>query len=104
MEATMSTGLNCEFNEIKPGIWYYLLESGFAPKCAWDWREYATAYGPFPTLEAGEQHLSDNHANPGGHMIEEYKEGFKPDEVLQKLIAEAKPPVEEERYTLRRWQ
>ena len=65
----MSTGLNCEFVELTPGQWYYLLQNWDSPANPWDWREYATAYGPFVTQEKGSQHLSDHHANPGGYGI-----------------------------------
>ena len=82
----MSTGLNCLFQEVAPGKWFYILESGFAPKNAWDWREYAHAYGPFRSLERAEQHLSDTQPNPGGWNINEYKDGYKPDAVMSSLI------------------
>lgn len=85
----MSTGLNCAIHEIEPNRWFYLLEMWNAPKCAWDWREYALAFGPFATLEGAEQHLSDNHANPGGYWINRF-DGEKPDEVLLRLIGEAR--------------
>lgn len=62
----MSTGLNCEIIEPFPGTWYYILEDGFAPKNVWDWREYATATGPFPNERAAIDYLADNEANPGG--------------------------------------
>lgn len=62
----MSTNLNCEIIEPFPGTWYYVLEDGFAPKNAWDWREYATATGPFPTEEAAREYLCTHESNPGG--------------------------------------
>lgn len=82
----MSTNNECEFVEVKPGKWYYVLEDYSAPKNAWDWREYATAYGPFKTEEAAATHLQRNHANPGGSFTLEYEEGFEPDSTLAKLI------------------
>jgi hypothetical protein len=85
----MSTGLECDFIEVEPAKWYYVLEDGFAPKNAWDWREFARAYGPFPTEDTALEHLRKNHANPGGYNTAPYVEGFKPDETLAKLIAEA---------------
>ncbi len=90
----MSTNSNCELLEITPGQWFYVLEDGGAPKNAWDWREYAQAYGPFPTSEEAHKHLRDNHANPGGHYKVPYVDGFTTDgdEVLQKLITEATSP------------
>lgn len=67
----MSTGLSCEFLWLKAagkpdGEWFYILEDWNAPKNAWDWHEYATAYGPFPTEAAANEHLRRHHANPGG--------------------------------------
>jgi hypothetical protein len=90
----MSTGLNCGFIEVSPGAWYYLLEDWNSPKGAWDWREYATAYGPFGDLERALEHLSDEHANPGGYWVDRYNPE-KPrqlDEVLARLLKEAVPP------------
>ena len=62
----MSTGLNCELIEAPAGRHYYILERGSAPKNAWDWREYADAYGPFESRDEAYGHLAANHANPGG--------------------------------------
>ncbi len=89
----MSTGLECTFIEVKPGRWYYLLEDWDVPKGAFDWREYATAYGPFGTENEAVGRLDDNHANPGGWSSTPYREGFEPDEVLVRLIDEADSPA-----------
>jgi len=89
----MSTGLNCEFIEIELCKWYYVLEDWDAPKNAWDWREYATAYGPFSFLNGAKKHLRDHHANPGGYSSQKYQDGFKPDEVLLELIKNARTEV-----------
>jgi hypothetical protein len=86
----MSTGLECEFIEVKPGSWYYLLEGWDAPKMADDWREYANAYGPFQNVEEAQEHLRRNHANPGGYSTSSYEPGFEPGPVLAGLLAEAK--------------
>lgn len=86
----MSTGCNCEFIEVAPGEWFYVLEHTGAPRNAWDWREHATAYGPFRTFDVAEQHLSANHPNPGGFSETPWTEGFKPDELLQRLIDAAR--------------
>lgn len=64
----MSTGLNCEIIEPFPGTWYYVLEDWSAPKQAWDWREYATATGPFPSEDKAREHLRDHEPNPGGTL------------------------------------
>ncbi len=85
----MSTGLECEFVEVKPGAWYYVLEHGSAPMMAWDWHEHASAYGPFATFEKAHDQLRRRHANPGGYSTSEYRHGFEPDETLAELVAEA---------------
>ena len=88
----MSTNLNCEYVEYRPGEWYYILEWGSAPKDAWDWREFADASGPFGTRDAAAQHLHNYNANPGGANIYPYTEeweAFRNNEVVQKLIREA---------------
>jgi hypothetical protein len=68
----MSTGLECEFLWLqasgKPdGEWFYILQSWDCPVGAWDWHEYATAYGPFNSEDSAHEHLRANHANPGGY-------------------------------------
>lgn len=65
----MSTGLNCQIIEPFPGTWYYVLEDSFAPNDAWDWREYATATGPFPTQKHALDYLASHESNPGGHCV-----------------------------------
>jgi hypothetical protein len=77
----MSTGLNCHFYERADGTWYYLLEDWGSPKGGWDWREYATMYGPFPSEERADDHLRRHHANPGSSSA--YRRGgYKEDAVL----------------------
>ena len=63
----MSTNSECRLVETKPSRWFYILEDRNAPKNAWDWMEYARAYGPFKTEALALKHLDDNHANPGGY-------------------------------------
>jgi hypothetical protein len=94
----MSTGLECQIIEVKRGVWYYVLESGFGPKNAWDWREHAAAHGPFASSEGAETHLGENHANPGGWTGLPLEEGvaeldLSRDEVLHGLIASAVAPM-----------
>jgi hypothetical protein len=48
---------------------------------------------PFPTEDKAAEHLSDNHANPGGWSRSLYQAGFEPDEVLARLIDEADGPA-----------
>jgi hypothetical protein len=89
----MSTGLECQFIEFRPSEWYYILQDGSCPVQTWDWREYATAYGPFPDLEKAKTSLRDNHANPGGYWEMEYDPKYERDEVLQRLIANPTRPT-----------
>ena len=86
----MSTGLNCTFEETEPGKWYYVLEDYGAPKNAWDWRENATAYGPFGSLDDAIDHLGRMHANPGGYFVNRYSDRAKLSAVLRELIAKAR--------------
>ena len=88
----MSTGCHCLIVEYRPGQWYYVLERGSAPKCSWDWREYADAYGPFPTADAAINNLDRNHANPGGWCQIEYTPELDTDTVLGGLVAVAYAP------------
>ena len=70
----MSTNSECEIVEKSPGEWFYILEDDLAPKNAWDWREYATTTGPFPSEEAALDHLFNHHANPGGFSVVPYSD------------------------------
>jgi hypothetical protein len=85
----MSTNSECDFIEIAPGKWYYVLEDYDAPKNSFDWREHASCFGPFRTEEAADAHLRDNHANPGGSCSCPYEDGYKMDEVMEKLVKSA---------------
>lgn len=69
----MSTGLECQFIESENNKWYYVLENYDAPKNAWDWLEFATAFGPFNSYKIAHSHLGNHHANPGGYSIYENK-------------------------------
>jgi hypothetical protein len=84
----VSTNSECAFIEIKPRRWFYLLEDYDAPKNAWDWREHSRAYGPFTTIEEAQQHLRDNHANPGGSSVT-HNDQYKPNEVVANKVDEA---------------
>ncbi len=86
----MSTGFECYFRETAPGEWFYVLQDADCPVGAWDWREHATAYGPFASEELAEAHMDDYQANPGGWWTDHYVEGYKPDEVEAKLFASAR--------------
>jgi len=65
----MSTGLECLFLERSQGRWFYILEHWDAPKHAFDWLDYATAYGPFTSKELAQEDLDNNHPNPGGWSV-----------------------------------
>lgn len=86
----MSTGLECEFIQWKPDEWYYVLQDWDCPVGAFDWREYATAYGPFKSEEKADEHLRNNHANPGGSFLNDSPNHDDP--VLIELIAKAQKP------------
>ncbi len=85
----MSTGLECEIIGTK-GKWFYILQDWDCPRMCWDWREYATCYGPFDSDEQARQHLRDHHANPGGYTICDYGNDPLLDTVLSNLIEGAK--------------
>ncbi len=86
----MSTGYECIFIEIKPNQWYYILQNGDCPVGAFDWLDYATAYGPFSTEDVGHKHLERNHANPGGYSSQEYTEGDTLSPSIQRLTDKAR--------------
>jgi len=88
----MSTGLECLFFEHKPGVWFYALEDWDSPKGGWDWRNHATAYGPFDSKDAAREHLNRHHANPGGSCTSPFEEGRRPDPVMDNFVAEAVAP------------
>jgi hypothetical protein len=106
----MSTGLNCEFirvtDEGKPDQYYYILEDCNSPKMAWDWREYARAYGPFRTEQLAQEDLRRWHANPGGSTHGDMTLAeVEADPVLNKLIFEDLPQSQAEfrQYCDERW-
>jgi len=85
----MSSGLECCFFEPSLGNWYYALQDWSCPVGAWDWREHATAYGPFADNEAAIAHLRRNHANPGGWNVTPHAE-YRGDAVSEQLIRDAR--------------
>ncbi|MGY3582337.1 hypothetical protein ACVIGB_000739 [Bradyrhizobium sp. USDA 4341] len=96
----MSSGLECELFEPEPGKWYYVLQSYSCPVGAWEWREFAQSYGPFQNQDATEEHLRDNHANPGGYTVSAGSD-FRMDDIYRKLISEAEDPSQSNRFRLR---
>lgn len=89
----MSTGFECQFIEAQRGKWFCILQNWDCPVGAWDWREYANAYGPYPSENAAVEALFENEANPGGWSITNFELYLSndPDEVESKLIAKARP-------------
>lgn len=65
------------------GLWYYLLEDSF-------YREQYQAYGPFNSYDIAKGHLYDNHANPGGHSIDDNKTNKPPSAWLKEHISKAR--------------
>lgn len=95
----MSTGLECLFFKItETGEWFYALEDWKTPKGAFDWRVYATGYGPFETEVAARQHLHDHHPNPGGSMMDEA--ASLSDLVLTGLVTQARADRAQQRQAL----
>ena len=105
----MSTNSECSIIEVSTNKWFYILEDYNAPKNAWDWREHASAYGPFPSEEAAIKHLDDNHANPGGFGTSPLPQGvttrdLDKDATLKALIEGASAPRARSRaYGGMRW-
>ena len=62
----MSTGLDCYFEEKKPGEWYLFLEQEYGSKLDIEYDKY----GPFPTFTVAEAYLRANFANPGGYSVD----------------------------------
>lgn len=93
----MSSGLECEFVKVdqdhtysyadgstkalKKG-WYYHLQNWTCPAGCMDWRDDATAYGPYDTEDIAHEHLSNHHSNPGGYWTSK-----DPSEDLLKTLA-----------------
>jgi hypothetical protein len=94
----MSTGLECALIEITRGKWYYILENGWEREEGENWLEHATAYGPFASEEAADEHLTENHSNPGGVWTNALPEGRETlirdtDTTLKGLIDRAQKPT-----------
>ena len=95
----MSTGLECLFFKIvETGEWFYALEDWNAPKGTFDWRAYATGYGPFDSEEAARKHLRDHHQNPGGSLRDEA--ASLSDLVLAGLVKQARADNDQRRRAL----
>lgn len=85
----MSTNCECMMVEKTPGEWFYILENYNAPKNSWNWIDHAEAYGPFASEDDAAQHLSDNHANPGGWSIMTHDQ-FRESESMARVLKDAR--------------
>lgn len=102
----MSSGLNCDFVQAETEKWYYVLEDYNAPKHSWDWHAHAQACGPFLTEDVANEHLRNNHSNPGGSSTYRLPEGVEKmdlskDPLLANLIGNAEPPEPPEHHSRR---
>ena len=102
----MSTNSECLFVQKSTDAWFYILESPFKDGGGWDWRNTADAYGPFATEDAAQEHLRDNHANPGGYNVQPLAEGMTEidlsnDDVLKRLLDEAQSPAKDHGFGFR---
>ncbi len=57
----MSTGAECSFDEVTPGVWQYTLQ-----RPPYGDMDGSDTFGPFDTYKLAHEHLNENHANPGG--------------------------------------
>jgi hypothetical protein len=66
----MSTGAECHFTEDSPGQWTYWLQD-------WPYGDNpdGQTYGPFRSFAKALDHLTENHANPGGWSVRCLKDG-----------------------------
>jgi hypothetical protein len=62
----MSTGFECQLVKTPDG-WYCVLQDYSCPVGAFDWTDYAVAYGPCADAEEAYMEMSEHNANPGGY-------------------------------------
>lgn len=98
----MSTGYNCRFVRTTNDEWFYALQDWDCPVGAFDWRDYATAYGPFSNEDEAIDHLQANHANPGSWSTDDNPENEPLDATWDKLIRAALLRTTHDR-AVRRW-
>lgn len=84
----MSYRRPCEFWEVNPDEWYYIL----AQDPGMGWLNDATAYGPFDSKDDTHQHLKDNHSNPGGCTIYHHDYDGDIDDQRETIIDKATDP------------
>lgn len=79
-----------QFIEAEAGKWFYVLEDRHAPKDTWDWMEFADAFGPFPSLEAAQDHEYESSSDTSGCEIVDITRSHTISAQARKLIAEAR--------------
>lgn len=91
----MSVQRECMIIEFVPGRWYAVVEDCGAPNDSWDWREYASCFGPAASEDAAWR-LIDHLPNPGGGYVVRFDSTYaerERDEVLAGLIENAQQPL-----------
>jgi hypothetical protein len=90
----MSSGLECEFVEPRPGEWFYIPENPACDLDAQAWREEEpTCCGPFETFDEAYSDLHENYGNPGGFHKQPnayYPYYANDDAVYERLFAAAR--------------
>ncbi len=80
---------SCIYIENEDSTWFYLAENEDSPEDAWDWREYATAFGPFDSLEEAADHRVDNRPDVSGCEIRRHNPSAPLPEIVREKIDEA---------------
>jgi hypothetical protein len=80
---------SCLYIEVEPDVWFYLAENEDSPEEAWDWREYATAFGPFDGLGDAMNHRAENRSDISGCEIRHYDADRPKAEIVRAKIDEA---------------
>ncbi|MCU0951150.1 MAG: hypothetical protein MUC68_08795 [Burkholderiaceae bacterium] len=98
----MSTSLECQIIEIRPGAWYYLAEPAMARGLTYDWREQSRATGPFASSDAAAEHIQQHYADAGEHWIVALPDGVAQRDLsspanawLKRVIDAARAPQDE---------
>lgn len=71
----MSTNCECCFIQTRPLEWYYLLEEYSEDEDGKQEEGPEYLHGPFSSFDKAHEDLHENHANPGGHWVEELPTG-----------------------------
>ena len=67
-----------QFIETASGDWFYIIEDRDAPSDTWNWHDYATAHGPFPNLDAAQDHEYRSDSDTSGAEIVEWSGKLDP--------------------------